>query len=54
MLDLEHNNNEEFKNYCDAMGENFQHCVLVLEHQTSRHYRVRIRLWNSESGEPIR
>jgi hypothetical protein len=24
---LEDNNNEEFKNYCDAMGPTFQHCA---------------------------
>jgi hypothetical protein len=36
------------------MGPKFQKSGLVLENQALRHYRVRIRLSNSEYGEPIR
>jgi len=38
---------------CDAMGPTFQYSVLVLEHQILRHYKIRIRLSSSESGDPI-
>ena len=40
--------------YGDAIGPTLQYSVLVLEHQTLRHYRVSIRLSNSESGDSIR
>jgi len=36
------------------MGPKFQTSGLVLENQSLRHYRVRIRLSNSEYGDPIR
>jgi len=45
---------EFFSPYCDAMGPKFQKSGLVLENQALRHCRVRIRLSNSEYGDPIR
>jgi hypothetical protein len=38
---------------CDAMGPEFQKYGLVLENHALRHYRVRVRLSNSEYGDSI-
>jgi len=45
---------EFFSPYCDTMAPKIQKSRLVLKNQTLRHYRVIIRLSNSEYGDPIR